>query len=342
MKLSELNFSYPENLVATEPRNPFRTLLVESDGTHKEVAKEELLRIFKPGDLLVINDTKVSKRRIFTSENIEILFINAKSANTWDVLFPARDYKVGDCLSLPGEVTAKLTHKGLPQTIELSKPIDENYFLEFGEPALPPYIQKARGERRAKNLDSLWYQTAWAEKTGSSAAPTASLHFTELDLKNLSDNGVHIVKLTLHVGLGTFLPIKTDDVSAHVMHKEWYEIPTGTVEAIKKTKMNGGRVVALGTTVTRALESWAVNTDTGGGRESGDTDLFILPGHLFKVVDILMTNFHQPGSTLLALVCAFAGQENVLKAYHSAVENKFRLFSYGDLSVWIRPQANLK
>lgn len=343
MKLSELNFSYPENLVATEPRNPFRTLLVESDGTSKEVMKEELLRIFKPGDLLVINDTKVSKRRIFTPDNIEMLFINARDEKTWDVLFPARDHKVGDLISLPGELTAKLTHKGLPQTIELSQSIDENYFLEFGEPALPPYIQKARGERRANKLDTLWYQTAWAEKTGSSAAPTASLHFTEQDLQSLSDIGVQIAKLTLHVGLGTFLPIKTDDVEEHVMHKEWVEIPTTTIEKIKQTKLLHGRIIALGTTVTRALEAFALDQfKANANGVQGETALFILPGHNFKVVDVLMTNFHQPGSTLLALVCAFAGQENVLKAYHSAIENKFRLFSYGDLSVWIKPQANLQ
>ncbi len=345
MKTSELQYSYPESLVATQPNPQFRTLLVEANREPKEVTKAQLFRTFKPGDVLIINDTKVSKRRVFSKEKIEILFINALSAREWKVLFPARNCKIGHSLVLPGGVEAKLTKKGLPQTIELSVSIDENYFLEHGEPALPPYIQKARGSRHAQSEDESWYQTAWAEKTGSSAAPTASLHFTEQDLNELKNLGVQIERLTLHVGLGTFLPIKTDDVKSHVMHKEWVEIPTQTIEKIRQTQKQGGRVIALGTTVTRALEAWALDAfKPSAVGVQGETDLFLLPGHPFKVVDILMTNFHQPGSTLLALVCAFAGTENVLKAYHFAVENKFRLFSYGDLSVWIKPKSpeNLK
>ena len=340
MKTTELEYSYPESLVAIEPNPQFRTLLVPPNKPAQEVTKAELFRQFKAGDLLIINDTKVSKRRIFTSEQLEILFITALSDRQWKVLFPARNYKIGQSIVLPGGVEAKLTKKGLPQTIELSISIDENYFLEHGEPALPPYIQKARGTRHAKSEDEAWYQTAWADKTGSSAAPTASLHFTDQDLQELKNLGIQIEKLTLHVGLGTFLPIKTDDVKSHVMHKEWVDIPNQTLEKINKAKADGKRVIALGTTVTRALEAWALGLlKPAQYSVQGETDLFILPGHEFKVVDILMTNFHQPGSTLLALVCAFAGQENVLKAYAFAIEKQFRLFSYGDLSVWIKPPA---
>ncbi len=345
MKLSELHYNHPEELVATQPNPSFRTLFIEPEKKARELSKAELLQTFKPGDLLIINDTKVSKRRIFTSEQLEILFIQPLSSNEWKVLFPARNYKIGQSIVLPGGVEAKLTKKGLPQTIQLSVSIDENYFLEHGEPALPPYIQKARNSRHAQSEDEAWYQTDWAEKMGSSAAPTASLHFTEQDLQDLKNAGVQVKKLTLHVGLGTFLPIKTEDVKSHVMHKEWVEIPTATMEAIQRTKAAGGRVIALGTTVTRALESWALGMLKPHQQGvHGETDLFILPGHEFKNVDVLMTNFHQPGSTLLALVCAFAGSKNVLKAYNFAVENKFRLFSYGDLSVWIKPQSpeNLK
>lgn len=343
MKTSDLQYSYPESLVAIQPSPQFRTLLVEPNREPQEITKAELFRTFKAGDTLIINDTKVSKRRIFSKEKLEILFISPVSGREWKVLFSARNYKIGHSLVLPGGVEAKLTKKGLPQTIELSISIDENYFLEHGEPALPPYIQKARGTRHAQSEDEAWYQTAWADKTGSSAAPTASLHFTEQDLQDIRNLGVNIEKLTLHVGLGTFLPIKTDDVKSHVMHKEWVEIPTQTIAKIQQTKKQGGRIIALGTTVTRALEAWALDVFKPSARGvEGETDLFILPGHEFKVVDVLMTNFHQPGSTLLALVCAFAGTENVLKAYHFAVENKFRLFSYGDLSVWIKPPANSK
>ena len=177
------------------------------------------------------------------------------------------------------------------------------------------------------------YQTAFALKEGSLAAPTASLHFKKRDLQQLKSRGVDVSYLTLHVGLGTFLPVDGEDLSDHPMHKEWVEVPPDLALAVKKCRERGGRVWALGTTVTRALESWALQGASPQGYE-GLTDLMIQPGYSFKVVDVLMTNFHQPKSTLLALVMAFAGVSRVKEAYQWAMDHEFQLFSYGDLSVW--------
>lgn len=365
MRTSDLHYDYPEYLVAKEPQDDFRTLYVETNEPI-EIAKKQLLQYFRPGDVLVINDTKVLRRRVTSTNGLEILFLNEVASfnsspgfqpqgfQRWSVLFPAREIKDGATFTLPGfqggplnnePITARLIERGLPQVIEVSRPLDEAYFAEHAELALPPYIQKARGERRNRPEDINWYQSAWACQPGSFAAPTASLHFTSTDLEYLQACGVTIAPLTLHVGLGTFLPIKTTHLEEHVMHKEFAFLPTPTVRAILQAQQNEirahnktrQRVWALGTTVTRALESWGngLLQETVGGYV-GETDLFIHAGYKFKVVEGLLTNFHQPGSTLLALVTAFAGYERVMNAYKWAIKNNFRLFSYGDLSVWKR------
>lgn len=358
--LSDLTYDYPEHLVATQPSRALRcmwfedqpsALLSSTKSTHPqaktdgsktfepcELNKSELLKKFKPRDVLVINDTKVVKRRVFSLCGREILFVKSLPENHWQVLFPVRGLKVGEVLRLPQDLAVKLVQKGLPQVVELSRAVDESYFSAYGELALPPYIQKARGERHNLKEEELWYQTQWAEKQGSSAAPTASLHFSQEDLVYLQAQGVQVCPLTLHVGLGTFLPIKTPDVRDHKIHSESVFIPQATIDAIDHCHKSGGRVWALGTTVTRALESWAAGRLEldAAGNFSGESELFILPGFDFKVVDVLMTNFHQPQSTLLALVCAFAGHKNVLAAYSWAIKREFKLFSYGDLSVWQR------
>lgn len=337
MQVTDLDYSYPPELVATEPSRPTRVMMHAAAGPPRESDMRGLLDNFFPGDLLVINESKVIPARVFSKEEVEILFLKQTGTDEWQVLFPAREFKVGSLLNLPGNVTATLTQKGLPQTVRVTPAITGEYFSEHGEVALPPYIQEARGERHNRKTDAEFYQTAWAKNPGSVAAPTASLHFTAAHIQELRDKGVHIASLTLHVGAGTFLPIKSEKLDDHVMHGELVEIPRATLDLIEATKAKGGRVWALGTTVTRALEAWAAGDfkETPEGA-AGETKIFIKPGHEFKVVGGLLTNFHQPKSTLLSLVSAFAGLDKVKSAYGWAVEKRFRLFSYGDLSAWTR------
>ena len=340
MQLSEFDYSYPEELVAIQPQPTFRILYSNSEAKAlKEINKTELFDLFQAGDALVINETKVLKRRVFTEDGMGVLFVeNNNHPLEWKVLYPARDSKIGDHLKLKGQVTLELVSKGLPQIVRASQPLDDNYFLEHGEYALPPYIQKARENEHNLAHDEEWYQTAWAREPGSCAAPTASLHFTQDDLQKIEARGVKILKVTLHVGIGTFLPVKTQNLNDHVMHKEWAYIPGETLREIQNVKSNQKKVWGLGTTVARTLESQALGLlkPQANGAYSGETDLFIRPGFEWQVVDVLMTNFHQPKSTLLALVAAFASLDHVKKAYQYAIENKFRLFSYGDLSVWVK------
>ena len=332
LTLKDLDYSYPEKLIATKPQRPSRILLNQG-GANSELSKEKLLGLFQPGDVLVVNDTKVTPKRIFTDKDTEILFLDPVGDGVWTALFPAKKLKVGDILNLPGGVSAELIEKSFPLKIKLSQNLDEPYFLEHGHPALPPYIQKARGERKAQQEDYKWYQTDWAEKVGSSAAPTASLHFTNNDLEALKQKGVKLCFVTLHVGLGTFMPLRNDDVTSNELHSEFVSLSKETIEVIGSAK---GKVWAMGTTVTRSLESYANGLlEEGSDRFSGSTKLFIYPGYQFKIVSALLTNFHQPKSSLLALVFAFSDMENVKKAYQYAIQKEFKLFSYGDLSIWL-------
>ncbi|MBL7543683.1 MAG: tRNA preQ1(34) S-adenosylmethionine ribosyltransferase-isomerase QueA [Bdellovibrionaceae bacterium] len=353
MKTSELVFDYPADLIATHPQYPSR-VLVHRAGVVSELLWSQFLTQFQSGDVLVLNDTKVLKRRVFSEDGQEILFLDQASGairsvedlksaelmgagrtQTWSVLFPAKKLKLGDKIQLPLGLSAQLVEKGIPQTLRLSEPVDETYFEKVGELPLPPYIQKARNERHNREGENQSYQTWWAEKPGSLAAPTASLHFSPQDLESLKAKGVEILTITLHVGLGTFLPVTTETLEEHVMHAEWVEIPESHWQKIQRAKVEKRSVWALGTTVVRSLESQALGRfGLRDGRYSGTTDLMIRPGFQFQVVDRLLTNFHQPQSTLMALVMAFAGKENVLNAYRWAIEKKFRLFSYGDLSYW--------
>ncbi|MBX3040404.1 MAG: tRNA preQ1(34) S-adenosylmethionine ribosyltransferase-isomerase QueA [Bdellovibrionaceae bacterium] len=341
MKVQDLDFPYPESLVAIQPQSPPRVMWVEA-GQPSEIPWAEVLNRIPAGDALVLNETKVLKRRVFAGD-VEILFLDRSALNPreWKVLFPSRKMKVGETLELPGGVVMTLLEKGRPQRVETDRILTEEDFDAFGELPLPPYIQKARGERHNRELDRGWYQTAWAKEPGSFAAPTASLHFREEDLAVLVSRGVRLFKVTLHVGLGTFLPVTTEDLNDHVMHSEWAEIPVETGKGLADVRAKGGKVWALGTTVARTLESAAAGKlELGpGGELRGWTDLLIQPGYAWKSVDRLLTNFHQPQSTLLALVSAFATLPEVKAAYAWAIERKFRLFSYGDLSIWIRSQS---
>lgn len=339
MKISELDYSYPEELVARAPQFKTRIMMVEESAPPQEINKESLLALFQPGDVLAINTTKVLKRRVFSLSEDEILFLDSTNEQEWQVLFPAREYKVGDVILLPGEVQMTLLEKGLPQKVQTSKSLTAEYFTQFGEMPLPPYIQKARGSRHNVENEEEWYQTDWAKEAGSFAAPTASLHFDLEDLRILRDRGVQICEVILHVGLGTFLPVKVQDLNEHKMHAEFCSIPQKTLEQIDFAKKNKGNIWALGTTVTRSLESYAQGLlEVSSQGASGWTSLLIQPGYEFKIVNRLLTNFHQPKSTLLALVFAFAGDRVVRSSYAWAIEKKFSLFSYGDLSVWIKKQ----
>ncbi len=328
MELKDLDFSFPEDLVATQPANRSRVMWVDKAGP-QEISFEDLLGKFSPGDVLVLNDTKVLRRRVFSVEGLEILFIKEIAPNTWEVLFPSTRMK-SETLKLPEAVELKLKASGRPQVITVSKSLTAQYFDQHGELPLPPYIQKARDERHQKTEDEVWYQTAWAARPGSLASPTASLHFKNQDLEVLKKKGVKIVYVTLHVGLGTFLPISSAKLADHKMHKEECEVSAEVWETIKAAKSKNANIWALGTTVTRTLES--VGDEKLPFKAS--TDLFIRPGFQFKIVNRLLTNFHQPQTTLLALVAAFAGTENWRRAYAWAIDKKFRLFSYGDLTAW--------
>lgn len=339
MKVTDLDFSYPENLVATAPQYPSRVMMVDlpHGATPHEITLQQVLELIPAGDLLIVNNTKVLKRRVFAGD-IEILFLSQKTPTTWEVLFPSRKNKVGDKIALPGGLEMTLTQKGRPQLVELSQPVTEDYFAQHGELPLPPYIQKARNERHTVQDDESWYQTRWAQKPGSFAAPTASLHFHEKEMNFLKGRGVRVLEVTLHVGLGTFLPVTAEDLDQHDMHEEYAEIPKVVWDNIIAARMDGRKIWALGTTATRALESAAgghLGQDLQGNL-SGFTKILIQPPYQFRVVDRLLTNFHQPQSTLLALVSAFAGLDTVKACYQWAIARNFRLFSYGDLSVWIK------
>lgn len=335
MKLSDLRYDYPEELIATFPVRPSRVMYVEEGREPKELSFRECLDLIPAGDVFVINNTKVLKRRVFTENEIEVLFLDKvehnESSNKWKVLFPSKKYSVGEVLNLPRGFKMKLLEKGRPQLVEVTPAISDLDFAEIAELPLPPYIQKARDKRHNVEADESWYQTEWAKIDGSMAAPTASLHFTNDDLKFLKNKGVQVIELTLHVGLGTFLPVTAEDLNEHQMHSERYEISKENWDLILQAKLNRKKVWALGTTSTRVLETIARTNRLGGL-----TNLLLQPGSDFNIVDRLMTNFHQPESTLLALVASFSSLEHVKKSYTWAIERKFRLFSYGDLSVWIK------
>lgn len=337
MQLSDLDYSYPQDLIAVEPSRPTRVAFCSQGAIPVELDMTGLLERFEPGDLLVMNESKVVPARVFSLNNDEILFLRKLTPMSWEVLFPSKPFKQGAQISLPGQVTATLVLKALPQVLHMDFPIDDDYFETFGEFALPPYIQEARNERHNRPQDKNWYQSAWAAKAGSVAAPTASLHFQQGHLDELKRRGVELGKLTLHVGAGTFMPIRHQNVDEHEMHSEFVEIPHALIDQIEHARAAGKRVWALGTTVTRSLEALArgqlQKTATGF---AGETKIFIKPGHKFEMVDALLTNFHQPKSTLLCLVAAFSSLDKVKDVYRWAIDRRFKLFSYGDLSVWLK------
>lgn len=336
MQRSDFYYDLPQELIAqtpVEPRNSSRMLCL--DRTTGEVTHDHFYNLcdhLKKGDLLVLNDSRVLPARIYgetedTHSFIEFLLVEQRGNLEWEILCrPGKKARVGRRFVFgEGLLTAEITEV-LDDGNRIARFECEGSFFEaldkIGQMPLPPYITE-------KLKDKERYQTVYSHEVGSSAAPTAGLHFTKEQLKELEEAGINIAYVTLHVGLGTFRPVKEDKVTDHKMHREHYELPERTAELINKTKAEGGRVIAVGTTSCRTLES--VATFYGEIKPcSGYTEIFIYPGYEFKVLDGLITNFHLPESTLIMLVSAFAGYENTMNAYKIAVEEKYRFFSFGD------------
>lgn len=334
--MSEYNYILPKSLIAVMPpkiRGTSRLLVLDrSSGNFFDKNYSDISKHLKPGDVLVLNDTKVIKARINAINQAgmdrELLVLEKHSYdNDWyrhRVLYRGKLDK-GDVLSVNGSkiMIDEVQDGGLAivkSDQDLLKLTDQ-----YGEVPLPPYMH-----RRAIPLDITRYQTIWGSERGSVAAPTASLNMTDDILTTLKDKGVIIVFLTLHVGLGTFLLIRTDNIEDHHMHKEYFQIPQNTIRVIQNAKANNRRVVALGTTVARTLEYAGEQLKNTPADLAGEADIFIYPGYKFKVVDSLMTNFHAPKSTVLMLTAAFAGWDKLLPAYNHAVESGYSFLSYGD------------
>jgi S-adenosylmethionine:tRNA ribosyltransferase-isomerase len=303
---------------------------------HSEFAR--IAEYLEPGDLVVVNDTRVIKARLEgkkkqTGGAVELLLLKPVAAGRWESLVsPSRRLHPGTEIVIAGRFECRILKRlgGAKRLVEFSDDVD-TVLAEAGKVPLPPYIK-----REPEDIDLERYQTVYADKDGSVAAPTAGLHFSEALLEELKDKGVGIARLTLHVGIGTFLPVKTDDPREHRMEPEYFEIDAECCDAINRTRRSLGRIVAVGTTTVRTLETVAeclAGEGTGGPEftpRSGWTDKFILPPYDFKAIDALITNFHLPRSTLLMLVCAFAGRGFMLDAYREAIDKHYRFFSYGD------------
>ena len=336
MKLEEFDYYLPEELIAQTPikQRDASKLMVLSKKTGEIEHKHfyDIIDYLNPGDTLVLNDTKVLPARLIgekvsTKAVIEVLLLKNIEGNTWETLVkPARRIHVGDVVSF-GDGLLKLTcidvkDEGIRVFEASFKGIFYELLDKLGTMPLPPYIHK-------KLEDKDRYQTVYAKETGSAAAPTAGLHFTEELLERIKEKGINIVYLTLHVGLGTFRPVKVEDVTKHKMHSEFYSLSKSVADILNKTRENGKRIIAVGTTSTRTLET--IYQKFGTFKEdSGFTDIFIYPGKKVKSIDGLITNFHLPKSTLIMLVSAIAGKDNILNAYNIAVKDKYRFFSFGD------------
>jgi len=347
MHLSEFDYRLPPELIAREPANPrdaSRMMVLDaSTGATIESQFRDLPTFLNPSDILVLNDTRVIRARTFarleratgTSRPIEIFFAEPVDDHVWRVLCrPGRRIQPGDRVFFEeGEITGKFreSHDAELHVLELEPSTSVFHLLErCGRVPLPPYI-----ERDSTPADENSYQTVFADRPGAVAAPTAGLHFTEEALERVRNRGVEIVRLTLHVGIGTFMPVRTERPEDHALRPERFEIGEETAGRLRRAMQDGRRVVAVGTTTTRALEF--VMREYGEMRPAcGYADLFILPGFEFRIVGALLTNFHLPRSTLLMLVSAFAGRENVLAAYRRAIEQRYRFYSYGDCMLVVR------
>lgn len=336
MKLSDFDYDLPEELIAQVPlkkRDHSRLLVLDKktgEVSHKHFY--DIVDLLEVGDTLVLNDTKVLPARLIgikeeTNAVIEILLLKDIQDNTWECLTkPARRVHVGTVVSFGGGLLRALCVEEKEQGIRKFKLIYNGILLEIldklGTMPLPPYIHE-------KLDDQTRYQTVYAKNPGSSAAPTAGLHFTEELLEKIRSKGVDVLYVTLHVGLGTFRPVSEEDILDHKMHSEFYSMSSDVAEKLNKAKKEGRKIISVGTTSVRTLET-IVNLYGEFREASGFTDIFIYPGYQFKAIDNLLTNFHLPKSTLVMLVSALAGRENILRAYNTAILEKYRFFSFGD------------
>lgn len=336
MKKSDFYYDLPEELIAqtpVEPRNSSRLMKINREtGEIVHTHFYNLCEYLKKGDLLVLNDSRVLPARLYgekagTGSFIEFLLLEQKGDKLWEIICrPGKKAKVGTRFTFGnGLLTAEVAEVKDDGNRVVKFECEGNFYAvldEIGQMPLPPYITK-------KLEDKERYQTVYSKELGSAAAPTAGLHFTVEQLQQIKDMGVDIAYVTLHVGLGTFRPVKEDDILDHKMHSEHYHLSQETADKINNTRANGGRVIAVGTTSCRTLESMQLEN---GLVKPGDgyTDIFIYPGYKFKLLDGLITNFHLPESTLIMLVSAFLGYEKTMNAYKIAVEEKYRFFSFGD------------
>jgi len=336
MKTKDFYYDLPQELIAQHPiehRADSRLLILDRNtGEINHRHFKDIIDYLKSGDTLVLNDTRVLPARLFGSregkeEKIEFLLLKKLSDNTWETLVkPGKKAKIGSKVEFGnGLLNGEIVDIGEDGTRLIKFKYDgifEEILDKLGEMPLPPYITERLEDKER-------YQTVYAKHPGSAAAPTAGLHFTKELLKRIEGKGINIVYLTLHVGLGTFRPVKVNDINDHHMHSEYYQLSKEAAEIINKTKKSGGRIISVGTTSIRTLET--VADENGMVREaSGWTDIFIYPGYKFKTVDALITNFHLPESTLMMLVSAFSTREIIMNAYKEAVDERYRFFSFGD------------
>ena len=335
MVLSDFDYELPEELIAqtpVEPRNASRLMVL--DPMKRTIAHHhfyDLKQFLEPGDALIFNDTRVMPARLIgrkepSGARVEVFLLRRVDDDMWETLVkPGKKARLGTIVRFGDELSCKVlenTDFGGRRVKFSYEGIFEEVLDRLGETPLPPYIHEKLADRER-------YQTVYSRESGSAAAPTAGLHFTEAQMDELRAAGIHLGFLTLHVGLGTFRPVKTENIEEHVMHREVYSINDETAKLIRDTKAAGKRVIAVGTTSVRTLESAAVSEGEIYGT-SGETGIFIYPGYRFKIVDAVVTNFHLPKSTLIMLVSAFAGREFTLRAYREAVRERYRFFSFGD------------
>ncbi|AZT89337.1 tRNA preQ1(34) S-adenosylmethionine ribosyltransferase-isomerase QueA [Caldicellulosiruptor changbaiensis] len=335
-KLSDFHYDLPEELIAqkpVEPRDSSRLMVIHPDGRIDHRIFRDIIEYLNEGDCLVLNNSKVIPARLIgqredTGSFIEFLLVKRLNIDTWEVMTrpgkkarKGRRFVFGD-----GRLKAEVLHVNQDEGTRIVRfeyeGVFEDILESLGEIPLPPYIKE-----KLENVER--YQTVYSKVPGSAAAPTAGLHFTEELLDRISKKGVEVLYVTLHVGLGTFKPVKVENIEEHKMHEEYYEISEDVAEKINEAKKLGKRVIAVGTTSCRVLESAAVEKGLVKAQK-GWTDIFIYPGYEFKILDGLVTNFHLPDTTLMMLVCAFGGYERIINAYKIAVEQRYRFFSFGD------------
>lgn len=341
MKLSEFDYQLPEELIAQFPaqKRDFSKLLVldKEQGKYSHKHFYDIVDYLDQNDVLVLNNTRVIPARIFaqrqTGANIEIFLLKEIKKNHWEVLLrPAKRVKIGDILTVSEDLSIEAIEK-YEDGKALVKLIYNGNFFEIldkvGKIPLPPYIERKMSDEELEKLDYERYQTVYAKNKGSVAAPTAGLHFTEEIIEKLKNKGVQVCYVTLNVGLGTFKPVNAENIEDHKMDNEIFEVPEETAKIIREAQKTRKRIVAVGTTTTRTLETtFQKYGEIKAVKDS--SEMFIYPGYEFKVIDALITNFHLPKSTLIMLVSALAGKENIFNAYKEAIENKYRFYSYGD------------